>query len=58
LTEWTNLLFATGVTFNGVAATFTVESATYIEATVPTGATTGAVQVTLPSGTLTRNVNF
>jgi len=28
------------------------------QATVPTGATTGPVQVTLPTGTLTSNVNF
>lgn len=53
-----NLLFATGVTFNGVAATFTAESSTYIQATVPTGATSGPVQVTLPNGTLTSSVNF
>ncbi|HEY6292565.1 MAG TPA: choice-of-anchor tandem repeat GloVer-containing protein [Terriglobia bacterium] len=53
-----NLDSATGVTFNGVAAGFTVESSTYIEATVPTGATTGPVQVTLPTGTLTSNVNL
>jgi uncharacterized repeat protein (TIGR03803 family) len=53
-----NLRFATGVTFNGVAATFTVKSSTYIKATVPTGATTGPVQVTLPTGTITSNVNF
>ncbi|HEY6273837.1 MAG TPA: choice-of-anchor tandem repeat GloVer-containing protein [Terriglobales bacterium] len=53
-----NLKFATGVTFNGVAATFTVESSTYIKATVPAGATTGPIVVTLPSGTLTSNANF
>ncbi|HEV2177800.1 MAG TPA: choice-of-anchor tandem repeat GloVer-containing protein [Terriglobia bacterium] len=53
-----NLALATGVTFNGVVATFTVESSTYLKTTVPTGATTGQVQVTLPSGTLTSNVNF
>jgi uncharacterized repeat protein (TIGR03803 family) len=48
----------TGVTFNGVAATFTVVSDTYIQATVPTGATTGSIEVTAPSGTLTSNVAF
>ena len=53
-----DLLFATGVTFDGVAASFTVQSSTYIKATVPTGATTGQIQVTLPTGTLTSNVNF
>ncbi|UOQ52318.1 FG-GAP-like repeat-containing protein [Hymenobacter cellulosivorans] len=44
---------ATGVTFNGVAAAFTVVSATQITATVPTTATTGLVTVTGPSGTST-----
>ncbi|HEV2381130.1 MAG TPA: choice-of-anchor tandem repeat GloVer-containing protein [Terriglobia bacterium] len=53
-----NLTGATSVTFNGTAATFTVKSATYISTTVPTGATTGPVQVVTPSGTLTSNVNF
>ncbi|HEY6272465.1 MAG TPA: hypothetical protein VIX19_10790 [Terriglobales bacterium] len=53
-----NLKFATGVAFNGVAATFTAESGTYIKATVPAGATTGPVVVTLPTGTLTSNVSF
>ncbi|HEY6273403.1 MAG TPA: choice-of-anchor tandem repeat GloVer-containing protein [Terriglobales bacterium] len=45
-----NLLFATAVTFNGVATAFTAESSTYIAATVPDGATTGPIQVTLPTG--------
>jgi uncharacterized repeat protein (TIGR03803 family) len=40
------------VTFNGVPATFTVESDTYIKATVPAGATTGTVSVVTPTGTL------
>jgi uncharacterized repeat protein (TIGR03803 family) len=53
-----NLTGCTNVTFNGTAATFTVESATYIKATVPAGATTGVVQVVAPSGTLTSNVPF
>ena len=54
----TNLTGATGVSFNGTAATFTVVSGTKITATVPTGATTGTVTVTTPSGTLTSNVFF
>jgi uncharacterized repeat protein (TIGR03803 family) len=54
----TNLTGATSVTFNGTPAAFTVESDTYINATVPTGATTGAVSVVTPSGTLSSNVNF
>ena len=46
---------ATSVTFNGTPATFTVLSSTLIKATVPSGATTGPVQVTLPAGALTSN---
>ena len=46
------------VTFNGVAASFTVESDTYIKATVPAGATTGTVSVVTPSGTLHSNPQF
>jgi uncharacterized repeat protein (TIGR03803 family) len=49
---------ATSVTFNGTAAAFTVASPTEIKATVPTGATSGKVQVTTPHGTLTSNVMF
>jgi uncharacterized repeat protein (TIGR03803 family) len=50
---------ATGVTFNGIAATsFTVANDTYMTAVVPTGATTGKVVVTTPGGPLTSNVNF
>jgi uncharacterized repeat protein (TIGR03803 family) len=48
----------TSVTFNGTAATFTVASPTEIKTTVPTGATSGKVQVTMPSGTLNSNVVF
>jgi uncharacterized repeat protein (TIGR03803 family) len=54
----TNLTGATSVTFNGLAATFTVVSGSEIKTTVPSGATTGQVKVTTPSGTLTSNVNF
>jgi hypothetical protein len=35
-----------------------VVSGTEITATVPSGAITGKVQVTTPSGTLTSNLNF
>jgi uncharacterized repeat protein (TIGR03803 family) len=48
----------TSVLLNGTSATFTVKSDTLIEATVPSGATTGYVTVTTPSGTLTSNVPF
>ncbi|HEY6292064.1 MAG TPA: choice-of-anchor tandem repeat GloVer-containing protein [Terriglobia bacterium] len=53
-----NLTGATSVTFNGVPATFSVLLETEISTTVPTGATTGPVQVLTPSGTLTSNVPF
>ncbi len=49
---------ATGVTFNGASATFSVVSASQITATVPAGATTGVVRVTLPNGNLTSNADF
>ena len=42
---------ATSVTFNGAAATFTVNSDSQITATVPPTATTGPISVTTPSGT-------
>jgi uncharacterized repeat protein (TIGR03803 family) len=49
---------ATAVSFNGTPATFKVESDTFMTATVPTGATTGDLTVTEPSGTLTSNKPF
>lgn len=49
---------STSVTFNGVSAEFTVESDTYIKATVPAGATTGVISVVTPSGTLKSNPQF
>jgi uncharacterized repeat protein (TIGR03803 family) len=50
---------ATSVTFNGVpASSFSVVSDTYMTAVIPSGASTGKVIVTTPSGTLTSNVNF
>lgn len=48
----------TSVSFNGTQAKFTVVSNTLIEATVPTGAATGTIQVTTPEGTLSSNVAF
>jgi len=41
-----------GVSFNGVAATFKFVSDTYITATVPAGALTGAITVKSPTATL------
>jgi uncharacterized repeat protein (TIGR03803 family) len=54
----TNLTGATSVTFNGTTATFTVKSKSEITTAVPTGATTGPVQVVTPGGTLSSNVPF
>jgi uncharacterized repeat protein (TIGR03803 family) len=54
----TDLTGTTSVTFNGTTAEFTVFSSSEIAATVPTGATTGKVQVVTPRGTLTSNVKF
>jgi len=54
----TNLTGTTAVTFNGLPATFTVASPTLIYTAVPIGATSGPVQVTTPTGTLTSNVPF
>jgi uncharacterized repeat protein (TIGR03803 family) len=53
-----NFLGASAVTFNGTAATFTVEGASYISTTVPAGATTGAIKVTTPNGTAASKTNF
>ncbi len=49
----------TSVSFNGTPATnFTVMSETVVKAIVPTGATTGMIEVSTPSGTLWSNVPF
>jgi uncharacterized repeat protein (TIGR03803 family) len=53
-----NLTGTTKVSIKGTAATFTVVSSTEITTTVPTGATTGTVEVTTPTGTLKSNVVF
>ena len=48
----TDFTGATAVKFNNVAASvFSVDSATQITATVPTGASTGTISVTTPNGT-------
>ncbi len=55
----TNLSGTTSVMFNGIPATsFVVVSPTSIRATVPSGATTGPIQVTTPGGTLSTVVPF
>ena len=53
-----NLTGTTNVSFNGVPATFTVLADTLISVTVPSDATTGKIQVTTPTGTLSSNVAF
>ncbi|MGH2807429.1 MAG: beta strand repeat-containing protein [Actinomycetota bacterium] len=54
----TNFAGATGVSFDGEATTFTVDSATQITTVVPAGATTGRIVVTGPSGAGTSAVDF
>ena len=54
----TDLTGASSVRFNGTSAVFKVASPSLITATVPSGATTGFVTVTLPGGTLKSNVKF
>jgi hypothetical protein len=53
-----NFTGATAVKFNGVAAAFSVTSATEIETTVPAGATTGPISVTNSAGTATSDSAF
>jgi uncharacterized repeat protein (TIGR03803 family) len=48
----------TSVSFNGTTSSFTVQSDTYLSATVPSGATTGYITVNTPSGTLSSNKQF
>jgi hypothetical protein len=48
----------TDVSVNGTHAKFKVVSDTFLNATVPDGATTGFVTVTTPGGTLTSNKVF
>jgi uncharacterized repeat protein (TIGR03803 family) len=49
---------ASVVSFNGVAATATIQSGTSLWTVVPAGATTGFVTVTTSTGTLTSNKQF
>jgi len=54
----TNFSGASAVKFNGVAAAFSVASATSIQTTAPTGVTTGPLSVTTPGGTATSSSSF
>ena len=53
-----NLTGTSSVTFNGTAARFTIVSSTEIDATVPSGATTGNLRLRTPGGTLSSNMAF
>ncbi len=54
----TDFTGVTEVAFNGVAAGFAVISDARIDATVPSGATTGRIRVTRPAGTGTSSSDF
>ena len=54
----TGFLGSTSVTFNGVSAAFTVDSAVQISTTVPASATTVPISVTNPAGTATSATDF
>ncbi len=54
----THLTDATSVRFNGVAASFTVNSDTSITATVPSSATYGPISVGNPEGSATSSASF
>jgi uncharacterized repeat protein (TIGR03803 family) len=54
----TGLTQATKVTFNNLAASFTVNSDSQITATVPTGATTGKIAVTTTGGSAMSSTSF
>jgi uncharacterized repeat protein (TIGR03803 family) len=54
----TDLTGATGVSFNGTAATFKIVSKSEITATVPPGATTGKVTVRTPRRKLLSSIAF
>jgi len=54
----TDLIGTTSVSFNGTPAAITFVSPTEISTTVPSGATTGKVQVTTSGRTLVSNLSF
>jgi uncharacterized repeat protein (TIGR03803 family) len=54
----TNLTGATAVSFNGTPATIDKITPYRIQTTVPAGATSGTITVTLPTGTLSSNLSF
>jgi uncharacterized repeat protein (TIGR01451 family) len=54
----TNFIGVSGVSFDGHAASFNVDSTSQITATVPAAATTGPIAVTAGGGTATSGSNF
>jgi len=54
----TNFINLNSITFNGVSASFTVDSVTQLRTTVPAGATTGLVRATNAAGTANSPSNF
>ena len=54
----TNLINTTAVRFNGISATFTVNSDMQVTATVPAGAMTGPISITTPAGGAGSLVDF
>jgi PKD repeat protein len=54
----TSFTGASAVSFNGTPASFTVNSDSELHATLPSGATTGPISVTTPSGTGTSASSF
>ncbi len=56
--DGTNFTGTTNASFNGTASSFVINSATSITATVPAGATTGPISVTLSCGTYTDISDF
>lgn len=54
----TNLSGVTNVYFNGISASFTIINSTQITAIVPSGATSGTISVTSPSGNATSAGSF
>ncbi len=54
----TNLSSVQGVMFNGIAASFTINSDNQLTAIVPRGASTGTIAVTNPSGTSVSSQSF
>ncbi|MFL5830029.1 MAG: IPT/TIG domain-containing protein [Solirubrobacteraceae bacterium] len=54
----TNFAAATAVAFNGTPASYTVNSASQLSATVPAGAISGPISVTTPAGTASTSESF